>query len=230
MGAAFGLGLGQTTANAATITTKYTKLTTKSSSRNLTSTGNYALYTKPGTTKGAKLVVSKKLMKTFGTYSASDRTYFKENRKNRTHKGSGYYFHAYGYEVTSTGAIYYRVVTMNGKYRGYVYGGKTLNKYSGGVKRVATTESISISSTSSVLNTTTSYYPFKSIWTYPKYSQYGAKLVIHAYDYPTDKLLVVKAVERTREHDSYLYVKNQSHPKLSGWTTIVGGSPNEDWV
>lgn len=95
-----------TTASAATIKTSYTKLTTATTSRDLTSTGKYALYTKPGTVKGAKIVASKKLMKTFGTYSASDRAYFKTYRKNRVHKGSGYYFHAYGYAITNTGRVY----------------------------------------------------------------------------------------------------------------------------
>lgn len=181
----------------------------------LTSTGKYALYTKPGTVKGAKIVASKKLMKTFGTYSASDRAYFKTYRKNRVHKGSGYYFHAYGYAITNTGRVYYKVITMNGKYQGYMYGGKTVNQYSGGVKRASTTTAVSLSSISTSLNTTDIVYPFKSFWNAPQYTHYKAKTIAQAYDYPTDKLTVVKAVIRTREHDSFLYAKNQAHPKLS---------------
>lgn len=119
---------------------------------------------------------------------------------------------------------------MNGKYRGYVYGGKTVNKYSGGVKRAKTTTAVSLSSISTSLNTTDIVYPFKSFWNAPQYTQYKAKLIAQAYDYPTDKLTVVKSVIRTREHDSFLYVNNQTHPKLSGWTRLVAGYPNENWV
>lgn len=133
-------------------------------------------------------MASKKLMKSFGTYSASDRAYFKTYRKNHVHKGSGYYFHVYG------------------------YGGKTVNN----VKRASTTTAVSLSSISTSLNTTDTVYPFKSFWNAPQYTQYKVKTIAQAYDYPTDKLTVVKAVIRTREHDRFLCEKNQTHPKLSG--------------
>src|SRR5699024_10601579 len=121
-----------TTASAKSYATAgaYTTLKTDASSRNVESTGTNALYTKPGTVKGAKVVASKATMKKLAdsTKSAS-------------------YFRAYGQKTTNRGSVYYRVVSMDGKYRGYIYGGKTAGTFAGGIASANTTTSATTPST-----------------------------------------------------------------------------------
>ncbi|MCQ2009674.1 hypothetical protein NOM01_06615 [Sporolactobacillus sp. STSJ-5] len=200
-----------TSCNTATIKVGYTPLKTAESTRNVVATGKYALYTKPGTVKGAKLVASKNQMEKFASYTLADADYHEFRRKNPAYKGSTYYFRAYGYKVTHTGSVYYRVVTMNGKYRGYVYGGKKVGSFAGGVKRAATTQATTIPAN------------FKdyvgvvipgTVWNYPPYTQYKTKRLGKVnWTIPSlAKFKVIKAVKRTREQDIYYYLEPQNSP------------------
>ncbi|MFC6182265.1 hypothetical protein [Lactiplantibacillus daowaiensis] len=211
----------QTTASAATIKTKYTKLTTAGSKRNVAANGKYALYTKPGTVKGAKLVASKAQMKKFGTYSTANQKYYATYSKNQAYKGSTYYFRAYGYQVTNTGAVYYKVVTMNGKYRGYVYGGKRVGTFAGGIKSAATTTtgtSVPVNWTGSV-----GIYAGGTLWNYVPYTQYGTKKLGHMSDLNSTTIphlaqfKIDQVATRTREQDTYYHVVSTDSNRLSGW-------------
>ncbi|QEA31608.1 hypothetical protein [Secundilactobacillus malefermentans] len=193
--------------SAATITTDYTALKTSGTKRNVQSTGENALYTKPGTTRGAKIIISKAKMKAF-------------NKSNSSKK----YFRAYGYEKTNTGQIYYRVVSMDSKYRGYVYGGKQLNKFAGGVVSAQTTQSVALPK-----NTTVYFNSIRSktygIWSAPQYTQYKSKNILSNVDprktagkpYTADQLTITKAVKKTREGSVYYYIKDARHPSINGW-------------
>ncbi|TGD19925.1 hypothetical protein [Levilactobacillus suantsaiihabitans] len=177
----------------------YTKLTAAATDRNVEATGTNALYTKPGTVKGAKIVASKKVM---GELATS--------------KKSANYFRAYGQKVTNRGSVYYRVVTMDGKYRGYVYGGKTEGTFAAGVKKADTTTKATMPAQ------TTVYFanPGKTnvTWTAPKYTQYKAsKNVVNTTPFAGDKLTITDAATKTREGSLYYYVKDETHPSVSGW-------------
>ncbi|MCQ2010184.1 MAG: hypothetical protein ABF629_12535 [Sporolactobacillus sp.] len=202
----------------ATIKVGYTPLKTAASTRNVVATGKYALYTKPGTVKGAKRVASKSQMKKFASYTRADTDYYELIGRNHAYKGSTYYFRAYGYKVTYTGSVYYRVVTMNGKYRGYVYGGKKVGSFAGGVKKATTTQAAAIPAN------------FKdyvgviipgSVWNYPPYTQYKTKRLGKVnWTIPSlAKFKVTKAVKRTREQDTYYYLKSQKSSVPSGWVS-----------
>lgn len=180
----------------------YTVLKADAADRNVEATGTNALYTKPGTTKGAKVVASKATMK-----------------KLATSKKSADYFRAYGQKVTNRGSVYYRVVTMNGKYRGYIYGGKADTAFAGGVKKAETT--IDKTSTDTMVGKTVYFANpgTKNVtWTAPKYTQYKAsKNVVNTKPFTKDTLKVTKAATKTREGSLYYYVQDTTHPSVSGW-------------
>lgn len=190
-----------TTASAKSYATAgaYTTLKTDATARNVEVSGTNALYSKPGTVKGAKVVASKATMK-----------------KLAASKKSASYFRAYGQKITNRGSVYYRVVSMDGKYRGYVYGGKTAGTFAGGIKSANTT-------TTATTPSTKTYYlknPGKTntLWTAPKYTQYKATKVINSTSaLASDSFTVDSAVTKTKEGSLYYHVTDNNNTKITGW-------------
>ncbi|MFD1454956.1 S-layer protein [Levilactobacillus lanxiensis] len=182
----------------------YTSLEkTDATTRNVEATGTNALYTKPGTVKGAKVVASKATM-----------------AKLAASKKSADYFRAYGQKTTDRGSVYYRVVTMDGKYRGYVYGGKSATAFAGGIKSANTT-------TEATLPTATKGYYLKdsktnTLWTAPKYTQYKASKVSLYGAKASDTFTVSKAATKTREGSLYYYVTDDNNSSVAGWVYAKG--------
>lgn len=178
----------------------YQTLKTDATKRNVAATGSNALYSQPGTVRGARVVASKATM-----------------AKLASSKSSSDYFRAYGVRTTNRGSVYYRVVTMNGKYRGYVYGGTSSDAFAGGIKSADTTAPAALPAR------TTGYYlkniSKNTLWTAPKYTQYQASKVNLYGATSTDKFTVDGAVTTTREGWLYYHVTNGS---ISGW--IFAGS------
>jgi len=176
----------------------YTVLKADATKRNVEATGTNALYTKPGTVKGAKVVASKATM-----------------AKLASSKKSADYFRAYGQKVTNRGSVYYRVVTMDGKYRGYVYGGKTEATFAGGVKKAETTTKAAMpaKTTGYYLNDTTK----NTLWTAPKYTQYKASKVSLYGATKESTFTVDNAATKTREGSLYYHVVSDNDSSVSGW-------------
>ena len=197
-----GVAAVSTTASAKSYATAgaYSTLKTDAATRNVEATGTNALYTKPGTVKGAKVVASKATM-----------------AKLASSKKSADYFRAYGVKTTNRGSVYYRVVSMDGKYRGYVYGGTSDATFAGGIKSANTTTDATAPSK------TQAYYLAKpgttnTLWTAPKYTQYKASKVINSTEaLANDIFYVDQAATKTREGSLYYHVTDQTNTKISGW-------------
>ncbi|WP_123830871.1 hypothetical protein [Levilactobacillus brevis] len=207
-----GVAAVSTTASAKSYATAgaYSTLKTDATKRNVEATGTNALYSKPGTVKGAKVVASKATM-----------------AKLASSKKSADYFRAYGVKTTNRGSVYYKVVTMDGKYRGYIYGGKSDTAFAGGIKSANTTTE---NTTDANIGKTVYFAnPGKTnvTWTAPKYTQYKAtKNVTNTDPFAGDSLKVTKAATKTREGSLYYYVEDATHPSVSGW--IYSGAVTTD--
>lgn len=187
-----------TTASAKSYATAgaYTALADKS--QNVTVTGTNAIYSKPGTVKGAKVVASKKTVAKLAASKKSSDT-----------------FYAYGTKTTNRGSVYYKIVTMDKKYRGYIYGGKTAGAFAGGIK---TTDTLT-----TVANPvrTTGYYlkdiSKHTLWTAPKNTDIHAKKVSLYGVAKTDPFTVDKAATKTKEGSLYYHVTDSKNSSISGW-------------
>ncbi|WP_301554320.1 S-layer protein [Levilactobacillus brevis] len=198
-----GVAAVSTTASAKSYATAgaYSTLKTDATKRNVEATGTNALYTKPGTVKGAKVVASKATMATLASS-----------------KKSADYFRAYGVKTTNRGSVYYRVVSMDGKYRGYVYGGNSDTAFAGGIKSAETTTTATNATNPTKLQ---NYYlkdvSKNTLWTAPKYTQYKASKVNLYGASKTDPFKVDSAATKTREGSLYYHVTDVNDSSISGW-------------
>ncbi|WP_204122053.1 hypothetical protein [Levilactobacillus sp. 244-2] len=196
-----------TTASAKSYATasSYTALT---KGQNVLVNGTNAIYSKPGTVKGAKVVASKKTVAKLAASKKSNDT-----------------FYAYGTKTTNRGSVYYKIVTMDKKYRGYIYGGKTAGTFAGGIKTTDTMTKAAVPSQ------TTVYFANPGTanvtWTAPKNTDINAKKnVINTTPFAGDKLTITDAATKTKEGSLYYYVKDATHPSVSGW--IYSGAVTAD--
>ncbi|MCT3599364.1 S-layer protein [Levilactobacillus brevis] len=187
-----------TTASAKSYATAgaYTALADKS--QNVTVTGTNAIYSKPGTVKGAKVVASKKTVAKLAASKKSSDT-----------------FYAYGTKTTNRGSVYYKIVTMDKKYRGYVYAGKTAGTFTAGIKAAETTTAATTPAR------TTGYYlkdvSKNTLWTAPKNTDIHAKKVSLYGAAKTDPFTVDKAATKTKEGSLYYHVTDSKDSSISGW-------------
>lgn len=186
-----------TTASAKSYATagSYTALT---KGQNVLVNGTNAIYSKPGTVKGAKVVASKKTVAKLAASKKSNDT-----------------FYAYGTKTTNRGSVYYKIVTMDKKYRGYIYGGKTAGTFAGGIK---TTDTLTTAATPA---RTTGYYlkdvSKNTLWTAPKNTDINAKKVsLYGAD-KTSTFTVDQAATKTKEGSLYYHVTESGNPSISGW-------------
>ncbi len=195
------------------------KLTTDPQKRNVTFSGTTALYTKPAFKKGAQEVISKVALKSLAKSDSSA-----DN------------FVAYRQAVTTTGQTYYKIVSFDGQYRGWIYGGKHAGKFAGGLKPFTTFKEIPLSSN-------LSKYTFniaapglnndgKSVtYTEPLNTVYGAgRTVGDAVAYKDAAFKVDKMGTRTREGDTWVHITSTdpSAAKANGWILYKGLSQAED--
>lgn len=186
-----------TTASAKSYATagSYTALT---KGQNVLVSGTNAIYSKPGTVKGAKVVASKAKVSTLAASKKSSDT-----------------FYAYGTKTTNRGSVYYKIVTMDKKYRGYIYGGKTAGTFAGGIK---TTDTVKEATTPA---RTAGYYlkdvSKNTLWTAPKNTDINAKKVSLYGVRTNDTFTVDKAQTKAKEGSLYYHVTDVNAPSVSGW-------------
>ncbi|WP_225995387.1 S-layer protein [Lentilactobacillus parabuchneri] len=228
---------GSATANTASAksyakVTSNKKMTTDATTRNVNVTGTSALYTKAGTLKGAKVVATK------ATLAAIKDS--KQGQKN---------WRAYQVATTNRGSVYYKVVSFDKTYRGWIYGGKSTASFAGGVAQYSTTTApaaatnTSSSASSTSINTqgqttaltdaqkNATYKIIKAgtandgtatTYTYPAWTEYRkGRTVTDATPYANDTFKVVDATTRTREGD--LWVKVQD-------TNATNGQKINGWI
>ncbi|MCV3742525.1 S-layer protein [Lentilactobacillus hilgardii] len=204
-------------------------LTTDATTRNVAVNGTNALYTKAGTLKGAKTVATKTTLA--GLKNS------KQGQKN---------FRAYRVATTNRGSVYYKVVSFDKTYRGWIYGGKSVTAFAGGIASFNTTtapaaaSSASASSASSASSTeqTTALtdaqkaatYKIANVgtandgtqvtYTYPAWTEYKkGRVITDSTPYKDATFKITDETVRTREGDLWVKVEatNVANAKANGW-------------
>ncbi|MQM82992.1 S-layer protein [Lactobacillus buchneri] len=207
-------------------------LTTDATTRNVTFTGTNALYTKAGTLKGAKTVATKTTLA--GLKNS------KQGQKN---------FRAYRVATTNRGSVYYKVVSFDKTYRGWIYGGKSVTAFAGGIAQYSTTNApaaaanTSSSASSASINTqgqttaltdaqkNATYKITKAgtandgtatTYTYPAWTEYKkGRTVTDATPYANDTFKVTDQTTRTREGDLWVKIAD---------TNATNGQKINGWI
>lgn len=182
-------------------------------------TGKNAIYTKAGTLKGAKVLASVNTTK----------------RIKNSDSGQDNVL-AYRVAVTNRGSVYYKVVTFDKAYRGWIYGGKSTSSFGGGLTSYTTFENGSVASTDTdkkfyIANPGTSNDNKSTTYKAPAWTQMGkGRTVVDGSAIANDELTITKSGTRTREGDTWVYVNDATNPNYSGWilrsglSTTKGGS------
>lgn len=197
------------------------KLTSTPTSRNVNFTGSNALYTKAGTLRGAKKVASTTTAKKLANSRSSQ-----DNVR------------AYRVATTNRGSVYYKVVTYDGAYRGWIYGGKTYNgqtesSFAGGVRAFDTFKNTNLStltdaqqkSTYTIASPGTANDGKTVTYKQPAWTQYKVgRAITDSTPYAKATFKVDQVGTRTREGDQWVHITNTSdaNSPANGWILYSG--------
>lgn len=160
-------------------------------------TGKNKLFNKAGTLRGAKVIASKDRLSAM-TNSRSSQSYFR----------------AYRVATLSNGLIYYKVVSFDGQYRGWLYGGRSMLTMTNGLKATGTVTEAEMPNVKQSYR----YQAGQVVWQHPQWSVYKNQQVVSDTSQSlTHELRVTQAVRLNREGTLWYYVKDLTKPNLSGW-------------
>ncbi|UOD78650.1 S-layer family protein [Lentilactobacillus kefiri] len=211
-----GLGAQSASAKSRVKVTSNKALRTLPQSRNVTFTGDNALFTKAGTLRGAKKVASTATLSGLANSSLSTNN-----------------VRAYRVATTSRGSVYFKVVTFDKQYRGWIYGGKSIGEFAGGLDQFKTFDINTIDTLSQdqlnanykLANPGTANDGKTVTYKQPLYTQYKIGRAITDSTPYADKIFKIDKVgNRTRENDRWVHIYdiNNANSPAAGWILMSG--------
>ncbi|GAF38043.1 hypothetical protein [Lentilactobacillus farraginis] len=188
-------------------------LSMNSFDRNVNFTGSSALYTKAGTLKGAKKVASASILSSLANTNVSNNN-----------------VRAYRIAKTNRGSVYYKVVTFDGQYRGWIYGGKSTSDFGGGLTQYATTKYAAMTTdqqngTFKITNPGTANDGKTVTYQQPAWTQYKVgRQITDSSSYANKTFKIDQAVTRSREGDQWVHISatDSANSAANGWILYSG--------
>lgn len=196
--------------------TSNAKMTTLPQNRNVTFTGHNALYTKAGTLRGARKVAS---ITTLNNLANS-----KSSQNNAR---------AYRVATTNRGSVYFKIVTYDGQYRGWIYGGKSIGDFGGGVDQYTTFKTQDLSTLTSaqqnatykIANPGTANDGKTVTYKQPAWTQYKVgRAITDSTPYANTTFKIDQVGTRAREGDQWVHIYdvNNANSPAAGWILMSG--------
>lgn len=194
-------------------------LKTNPYNRNVVFTGSNALYNKAGTLKSARVVAT--------TSTIKDLINERQSKNN---------LRAYRIATTSRNSVYYKVVSFDGTYRGWIYGGKMTadrGDFAGGIKSTNTFTEGSLTPTqkTTVYRITTPGIANdgkSATYEDPMYTQYKLdhddRQVDNTTNYGEARFRLDRIGTRTQEGDTWVYIvaTQPAYTVANGWIKLSG--------
>lgn len=183
------------------VTAEYSPVKVSTDKSYVKSTGIVTMFNKPGKLGHAKVVASKHRMKQLARSNSPKDI-----------------FYVYEMAKTNSGLYYAKMVTLGGKYRGWVYVGK--NDFSNDLTKIE--KGTGVVSTNPLRyakmpKNKTGYHVTSALWTTPNYSRINSKVLdFNKKEYAKDTFKIDSAVVNTQGW-VYYYVIDEQHPKINGW-------------
>lgn len=214
---AAGVATGQTAS--AKIYAKVTMnsvLNSDPTTRNVTMTGTNALYNKAGTLRGARVVASKSTVSNLANANVSTAN-----------------FRVYRVATTNRGSVYYKVVSFDQNFRGWIYGGKSTSNFAGGIAPYTTFTStvMGVNPQLTTYKITTPGTGDDSVtWDAPQYTQYKVgKTITDSTPYANATFKIDQSGYRTREgvNDTWVHVVSTTpaNTVANGWIKLSSLTP-----
>nr|WP_252893051.1 hypothetical protein [Lentilactobacillus otakiensis] len=192
------------------------KMSTLAQNRNVNFTGTHALYTKAGTLKGARKVASQSTLMGLANSNVSTSN-----------------VRAYQVATTNRGSVYFKVVTFDGQYRGWIYGGKSLSSFGGGVTQYTTFNNQNLSTLTTAQQNATykianpgTANDFKTVtYQQPAWTQYKVgRAITDSTPYANTTFKIDQVGTRTRENDQWVHITatNAATTAPNGWILMSG--------
>ncbi|GEP22932.1 hypothetical protein [Lentilactobacillus diolivorans] len=189
------------------------KMSTDPTTRNVTFTGNNALYTKAGTLRGARVVARTGTLNSLAKSGSSS-----DN------------FRAYRVATTNRNSVYYKIVSYDGNYRGWIYGGKSTGTFGGGITQFNTFQTGTITdamknSTYKFANTGVANDGKTVTYVQPAWTQYKVgRAILDSSPYTNATFKIDQTGTRTREGDQWVHITavDTNNSAANGWILFSG--------
>lgn len=176
---------------------------------NVAVTGSNAMYTRPGTLKGAKMVASTTTLKKLAKSTSGEDNWM-----------------AYQTVTTDRGSIYYKVVSFDKAYRGYVYAGSVKENPKGGLTAYSTfkeDEKPTMTGNYTIKTPGTTNDGMSLTYKDASWTVMGSGRVIKdSTPYAKDVLRVTKTGVSQRDGFKWAYVEDDANPSINGWIRQEG--------
>lgn len=189
------------------------KMTSDPATRNISFIGSNALYTKAGTLRGARVVATKTTTSLLANSSLSS-----DN------------FRAYRVATTNRGSVYYKVVSFDRQYRGWVYGGKSTASFGGGTQAYTTFTNTSLSTAQQnslykISNPGVANDGKTVTYKQPAWTQYKVgRQIMDSTPYANATFKITQVGTRTREGDQWVKIQatDNQYSQANGWISYSG--------